>query len=239
MEINFKLCHNKYNTYMFEGIYMELKIGTTLILQPTYTERVEKFRCKVVEQKDGLIYIDYPVNVITKKTAFLIDGAQFRATFNDESKQSFAFNTEVLGRKKGNIPMITLSCPPDDEFIKIQRREFVRVETPVDVAVEYNDRFTQLVAADISAGGLLLALPSSVNFKDGDTVRLTIVLPYTNNEIRYVQTGALVVNIFERDHRKFASLQFTDTDDIDKQYIVRFCFERQLQIRKKELNQIV
>ena len=218
---------------------MELKIGTTLILEPTYTERVEKFRCKVVEQKDGLIYIDYPINTITKKTAFLIDGAQFRATFNDENKQSFAFNTEVLGRRKGNIPMITLSCPPDDEFIKIQRREFVRVETPVDVAVEYNDRFTQLVAADISAGGLLLALPSAVNFKDGDTVRLTIVLPYTNNEIRYVQTGAVVVNIFEKDHRKFASLQFTDTDDIDKQYIVRFCFERQLQIRKKELNQIV
>ena len=218
---------------------MEFKLGTTLILEPTYTERVEKFRCKVVEQKDGLIYIDYPTNIITKKTAFLIDGAQFRATFNDESKQSFAFNTEVLGRRKGNIPMITLSCPPDDEFIKIQRREFVRVETPVDVAVECNNCFTQLVATDISAGGMLLALQSSFNFEEGDTVRLTIVLPYTNSEIRYVQTDALVVNIFERDFRKFASLQFTDTDDIDKQYIVRFCFERQLQIRKKEVNQII
>ncbi len=140
---------------------MEIKIGTMLILEPTYTERVEKFRCKVVEQKDGVIYIDYPINTITKKTAFLIDGAQFRVTFNDESKQSFAFNTEVLGRKKGNIPMIMLSCPPDEEFIKIQRREFVRVETPVDVAVEYDNRFTQLVADDISAGGVLLALQGS------------------------------------------------------------------------------
>ncbi|MGM9944198.1 MAG: flagellar brake protein [Lysinibacillus sp.] len=218
---------------------MEIKIGTMLILEPTYTERVEKFRCKVVEQKDGVIYIDYPINTITKKTAFLIDGAQFRVTFNDESKQSFAFNTEVLGRKKGNIPMIMLSCPPDEEFIKIQRREFVRVETSVDVAVEYDNQFTQLVADDISAGGVLLNLTKPVNFEDGDTVRLTIVLPYTNNEIRYIQTDALVVTIFERENRKFASIQFTDTDDIDKQYIVRFCFERQLQIRKKELNQTI
>ena len=218
---------------------MEIKIGTMLILEPTYTERVERFRCKVVEQKDGVIYIDYPINTITKKTAFLIDGAQFRVTFNDESKQSFAFNTEVLGRKKGNIPMIMLSCPPDEEFIKIQRREFVRVETPVDVAVEYNNTFTQLVAEDISAGGILIPLPKAVNFKDGDTVRLTIVLPYTNNEIRYVQTDALVVTTFERNNRTLASVQFTDTDDIDKQYIVRFCFERQLQIRKKELNQTI
>ena len=218
---------------------MEIKIGTMLILEPTYTERVERFRCKVVEQKDGVIYIDYPINTITKKTAFLIDGAQFRVTFNDESKQSFAFNTEVLGRKKGNIPMIMLTCPPDEEFIKIQRREFVRVETPVDVAVEYDNRFTQLVADDISAGGVLLALQGAVNFKIGDEVRLTIVLPYTNKEIRYVQTGALVVTTFERNNRTFASVQFTDTDDIDKQYIVRFCFERQLQIRKKELNQTI
>jgi len=218
---------------------MEIKIGTMLILEPTYTERVERFRCKVVEQKDGVIYIDYPINTITKKTAFLIDGAQFRVTFNDESKQSFAFNTEVLGRKKGNIPMIMLSCPPDEEFIKIQRREFVRVETPVDVAVEYDNRFTQLVADDISAGGVLLALQGSINFKIGDEVRLTIVLPYTNKEIRYVQTDALVVTTFERNNRTLASVQFTDTDDIDKQYIVRFCFERQLQIRKKELNQTI
>lgn len=224
---------------IFEGIHMEIKIGTMLILEPTYTERVERFRCKVVEQKDGVIYIDYPINTITKKTAFLIDGAQFRVTFNDESKQSFAFNTEVLGRKKGNIPMIMLSCPPDEEFIKIQRREFVRVETPVDVAVEYDNRFTQLVADDISAGGVLLALQGSINFKIGDEVRLTIVLPYTNKEIRYVQTDALVVTTFERNNRTLASVQFTDTDDIDKQYIVRFCFERQLQIRKKELNQTI
>ena len=218
---------------------MEIKIGTMLILEPTYTERVERFRCKVVEQKDGVIYIDYPINTITKKTAFLIDGAQFRVTFNDESKQSFAFNTEVLGSKKGNIPMIMLTCPPDEEFIKIQRREFVRVETPVDVAVEYDNRFTQLVADDISAGGVLLALQGAVNFKIGDEVRLTIVLPYTNKEIRYVQTDALVVTTFERNNRTLASVQFTDTDDIDKQYIVRFCFERQLQIRKKELNQTI
>ena len=224
---------------IIEGIHMEIKIGTMLILEPTYTERVEKFRCKVVEQKDGVLYIDYPINTITKKTAFLIDGAQFRVTFNDESKQSFAFSTEVLGRKKGNIPMIMLSCPPENEFIKIQRREFVRVETPVDVAVEYDNRFTQLVAEDISAGGVLLPLRGAVNFKEGDTVRLTIVLPYTNNEIRYVQTDALVVTIFERKNRMLASLQFTDTDDIDKQYIIRFCVERQLQIRKKELNQII
>ena len=106
---------------------MEIKIGTQLQLEPTYTERVERFRCKVVEQQDNILYIDYPINMATKKTAFLIDGSEFRATFRTEDKQSFAFNTEVVGRNAGHIPMIMLHCPKPEEFIKIQRREYVRV----------------------------------------------------------------------------------------------------------------
>ncbi|QPQ36489.1 MULTISPECIES: flagellar brake protein [unclassified Lysinibacillus] len=215
---------------------MEIKIGTLLQLEPTYTERIEKFRCKVVEQRDNIIYIDYPTNVITKKTAFLIDGSEFRATFRTEDKQSYAFNTEVIGRKAGNIPMIMLHCPQEDEFIKIQRREYVRVETPVDVAVQFKDNKYQLVTTDISAGGLALILKGNIAFQDGDDIKLTIVLPFANGDVNYVVTEATVVRIFEKDDKTIATIQLTDTDDIDQQHIVRFCFERQLLNRRKEIN---
>lgn len=66
---------------------MELKIGTQLTLEPTYTERVEKFKCRVVDRQDNMIFIDYPINTATKKIAFLIDGAQFRATFSTEKRK--------------------------------------------------------------------------------------------------------------------------------------------------------
>ena len=213
---------------------MELKIGTMLILEPTHTDSVEKLRCKVVEQNENYIYIDYPVNTVTKRTAFLLDGAQFRATYHNEAKQSFAFNTEVLGRKKGNIPMIMLASPPDDEFIKVQRREYVRVETAVDVAVEFDGQYSQFATVDISAGGLLLNPLFPVRFTEGNIVQLTIVLPYMNGDMRYVMTDAMVIRVFERDNNQYVSMQFKNLDDLDKQYIVRFCFERQLQIRRKE-----
>lgn len=215
---------------------MEIKIGTHLQLEPTYTERVEKFRCKVVEQQDHILYIDYPINMATKKTAFLIDGSEFRATFRTEDKQSFAFNTEVIGRKAGNIPMIMLHCPKPEEFIKIQRREYVRVETPVDIAVQFNDYKYQLVTVDISAGGLAVILKGEVAFNDGDEVKLTIVLPFANGDVKYVITNATVVRIFEKDDKRIATIQLTDTDDVDQQHIVRFCFERQLVNRRKEVN---
>ena len=217
---------------------MKLKIGTMLILEPTYTERVEKFRCKVVEIEDNVVFIDYPINTVTKKTAFLMDGTQFRATFTDEAKQSMAFSTQVVGRKGGNIPMIRLTLPPKEEWIKIQRREYVRVETAADVAVEYNGVYRQFVTADVSAGGILIKMRGAINFSEGSNVKLLLVLPFSNGDIRYVQTDGAVVRIFERDNGEYASIQFTDTDEIDKQYIVRFCFERQLQFRKRELNEI-
>ncbi|MCT1539752.1 MULTISPECIES: flagellar brake protein [Lysinibacillus] len=215
---------------------MEIKIGTQLQLEPTYTERLEKFRCKVVEQKDNILYIDYPVNMATKKTAFLIDGSEFRATFRTEDKQSFAFNTEVVGRKAGNIPMIMLHCPTPEEFIKIQRREYVRVETQVDVAIQLKDYKYQLVTVDISAGGLAVMLKGQVAFTEGDEVKLTIVLPFANGDVKYVITEALIVRIFEKEDKRIATIQLTDTDDVDQQHIVRFCFERQLVNRRKEMN---
>lgn len=212
---------------------MELKIGTLLTLEPTYTDRIEKFRCRIVERQNNIIFIDYPINVMTNKTAFLVDGAQFRVTFTTDKRENFCFNTEVLGRRGGDIQMILLSCPPEDEFIKIQRREYVRVETPVDVAIEHNNRYYQLVAEDISAGGIAIHLKSPVGFTEGEIVKLVIVLPFANGDMRYVETEANVVRIFERDDVNIASIQFTNTDDIDQQHIVRFCFERQLMIRKK------
>ncbi len=212
---------------------MQLKIGTALILEPTYTDRVEKFRCKVVEQENNIFYIDYPTNTVTNKTAFLVDGSQFRATFMTDDKISYAFNTEVLGRKLGNIPTIMLACPPITEFVKIQRREFVRVETSVDIAIEYKNHYHQFVTEDISAGGLAIHLNKEVPFKEGETVNLTIVLPFMNGEIRYVKTTGKLIRIIEKNQLKLASLQFSDTENIDKQYIVRFCFERQLLNRRK------
>lgn len=224
---------------MYEEMHMNLTIGTTLFLEPTYTERVERFRCRVVEMTDEHLFIDYPVNTVTKKTAFLVDGTQFRGTFTDDKKISFAFNTEVIGRRGGNVPTIILKRPQTpEEFIKIQRREYVRVETPVDVAVTTMEdmRHQQFVTEDISAGGVALKLREKPSFNEAEEITVTLVLPFVSGEICYITTEAIVVRIFERDALKLASIQFTDTDDVDKQHLVRFCFERQLEARKREVD---
>lgn len=219
------------------GKNVNLKIGMQLTLEPTYTERLEKFRCKVVEIDEHAIYIDYPINVTTKKTAFLIDGAQFLAIYTgEEGDASYAFNSEVLGRKNVGIPTIALKKPEAEEIIKIQRREFVRVQTRVDVAVTGERGTYQLTTEDISAGGLAVILKGHELLEEDDTVELTVVLPFENGDTHYVFTEAKIVRIFEKDDIKIGSIQFVEPMDVDQQYIVRFCFERQIMLRKKELN---
>ncbi|MFJ7826228.1 flagellar brake protein [Psychrobacillus sp. NPDC096623] len=215
---------------------MKIKLGTQLTLEPTFTDKTEKYRCKVVDLDDRFIYIDYPMDTLSNRTVFLMDGMQLRATFVEETKAVYAFQTEVLGKISKQIPVVKLALPAESEFLRIQRRDFVRVSTSVDISVQFEEERYQFVTDDISAGGTAVILNKDVNFKAGDEVTLLIPLLFNNGDIKYVTTLAQVIRIFEKGSLTIASLQFTDTDDLDKQQIVRFCFERQLLIRKKTLS---
>lgn len=214
---------------------MILKIGTFLTLEPSFSEEVERLQCKVVELKGNILYIDYPINIRTKKTVFITDGAQFRVTFRTENNEFYSFHTEVLGRVVQNIPMIMLHLPSESEFVKVQRREFVRVNTPVDVAVDCDGQYYQFVTEDISGGGLALKSPGPFPFKENEELEITIVLPFASGDIKYIITQAKVMRIIDNETFFIASMQFVDIDEFDQQLIVRFSFERQLMMRKKEV----
>ena len=120
---------------------MLLSIGTIIVIDKDFTKDSEKFKSKVVDIGDGFIMIDYPTHIETGRTAFFMDGTQLHVTFTDSMKMSYAFRTEVGGRLNKGIPMLKLSYPGDEQLIKIQRREFVRVESAIDIAVEKDGRF--------------------------------------------------------------------------------------------------
>ena len=112
-----------------------LTIGTIIIIDKDFTKDSEKYKSKVIDIAENHVMIDYPTHIETGKTAFFVDGTQLLVTFTDSNKISYAFRTEVSGRMMKGVPMLKLSYPGDDQLIKIQRREFVRVDTAIDVAV--------------------------------------------------------------------------------------------------------
>lgn len=218
---------------------MMMKIGDQLILELKYTDKLDKFKCKVVEKRDSYIYIDYPINMETNKTAFFIDGTQLKCSFVAGDGSVYLFETGVIGRVKQNIPMIVLHYPGDDQLIKIQRRQYVRVETAIDVAVHPRaSEFEPFVAVtdDISAGGAAIIAANHQKLATGMELILWAVLPMQNGDYHYFKFPSKVVRIIPLENgRNKVSLQFQHVEPQERQVLFRFCFDRQVSMRKKGL----
>ncbi|EGQ27584.1 type IV pilus assembly protein PilZ [Sporosarcina newyorkensis 2681] len=212
---------------------MKLTIGTILTIEKDYKEESEKFKSRVVdiEEDHAHFMMDYPISMETGKTAFFIDGTQLLITFVDNLKMSYAFRTEIHSRMNRTIPMLKLKYPGDKELIKIQRREFVRVETSLDVALQADSESLQLVSSDLSAGGLAVNMKNHEYFPPQTGLDLMIVLHFSKNEIKYISCRAKIVRNWEQDNRRLSSLKFEEIDEKDRQQIIRYCFERQLELR--------
>ncbi len=216
-----------------------IKIGDYIILEHKYSDSYEQYKCKLVERKGNDLYIDYPVNLNTNRTVFLLEGTPLKANFVTESGASYLFQTEVKGRVKLNIPMVILSYPGNDHLIKVQRRQYVRVETSVDVAVHSEKGefapFTT-VTDDISAGGAALLIHKNSSLKPDMVVECWFVLPMQNGEYEYRKFRGKIVRIIDgQGHMNKASVEFFDSSGTDRQVLLRFCFERQLEMKKKGL----
>ncbi|OLN23518.1 hypothetical protein BTO30_04615 [Domibacillus antri] len=218
-----------------------LEVGVTMLLETfDAASKKEEYRCKVTDLEDGKIYIDYPINVETNKTVFMLDGMQLAANFIDPASSAAVcmFRTEVLGRVKKKIPMLMLRDPGQNEYIRVQRRKFVRVQTAVDVAVQFDGKPSfATVTDDISAGGAAVLLPHNTMVEEGAEACLYVVIPSSNGENQYLELKASLVRVHSNDKsdRRTASLQFQDISHHDQQLLMRFCFEKQLQLRKKGL----
>ncbi|WP_421379278.1 flagellar brake protein [Bacillus salacetis] len=212
-----------------------LKIGTILTLEPVQAEKAEKYRCKVVEFNGSRLYIDYPVHTETDRTVFLIDGTQLKVSFVYNDTTVYSFETEVTGRKKSNIPMICLHYPGSNELVKVQRRQFVRVDAAVDAAVITPRVSYPTITTDISAGGCAVKVQKNQSYEAGMEVEIILVLPMQTGEYHYLNVPCRVVRIWDKSTNRIASLEFTELKDLQQQNILRFCFERQLALRNKGL----
>jgi c-di-GMP-binding flagellar brake protein YcgR len=214
-------------------------IGETLLLELTYSEKSEKYKCKLVEREGNNLYIDYPIVQETNKTAFLLDGTQLKATFMAEDGTVYLFESEVMGRVKLKIPMIVLSYPGDEHLVKIQRRQFVRVETPIDVAIHpESNEFSPFVSVtdDISAGGAAIIGQTGSSLIANMQILTYFALAMQNGDNYYLRLKSKVIRVSEpQNGRSLISVQFLEVSPQDRQLLLRFCFDRQLAMKKKGL----
>lgn len=218
-----------------------MQIGTTLTLQKSayLGQKQDKYKCKIIEMNDTYIIVDYPVSVRTGKTIFLKQGTTFFAFYMDKKNNVFQFKTQIDGKTKRTIPGLILALPGEENFRRIQRRQFIRVDAAVDVAVssstETFSAFTT-VTTDISGGGVSVVIPSTISVRENERCDICLVLKTDADQYHYVRMKAEIIRIHNRENEiHTASLNFLDIDNNDRQHIIRFCFEKQREMRRKEL----
>ncbi|MDD9148643.1 MULTISPECIES: flagellar brake protein [unclassified Sporolactobacillus] len=217
---------------------MELKAGATLILeQKERSGQVRRYRCRIMDVAPDAVTIDYPVDEKDDRTPVFMNGTPFTANYV-ENGGAYCFKTVFLHRVAGKIPMMLLKYGGADSIEKIQRRNFVRVEANLDIAVHsVNGGFRPFstLTSDIGGGGTLINVPEHHEIHEEDEVDIWLCLPMASGENIYQKLEGKVVRIFtdKKTRTERASIQFKFSGDRERQPIIRFCFEKQLEERKK------
>ncbi|WP_077299651.1 flagellar brake protein [Virgibacillus pantothenticus] len=219
-----------------------MKIGTVLQLEVVQSGKnrnreAKKYRCKVIDKNEQNLYIDLPVDTKSKKTAFFAKGTIFDVTFIDSDEIIYQFRSKLVAKVKGKIPALAIQLPGNN-IRRIQRRNYARVETAVDVAVHSDQNlfspFTT-VTNDISGGGLSIIVPKNQILK-GELAEIWMVLAMANGQFVYPNVRAKLVHEKRGNSGIYiVSFQFLALDVKTEQWIIRFCFEKQREARKKQI----
>lgn len=136
--------------------------------------------------------------------------------------------------------MLIINYPGDENLIKIQRRQYVRIETAADIAIhplEFEFAPFTAITEDISAGGASVLVSADTEMKTGISVQVWLVLIMQNGEYHYMKIPSRTSRILPyNETRSKLSIQFVDIQSKEAQLLLRFCFERQLENKKRGLS---
>lgn len=214
------------------------KVGMELILELSYNDQIEQLRAKVSDFTDNMLLISYPVSLESNRIVYLPNGKHLLASFSDkDAGATYLFKTKIINRFKKQVPMLALALPSEQDLMKIQRRQFVRVKTSIDISLLFPERHTQLptITDDLSGGGCAVIIPENTPIERGDFGKVCIVLPFQDQHYEYLNLDCRITRKSERNKMRLLSVQFLNLTNTEQQQLIRYIFDKQLEYRKKGL----
>ncbi|ATO28485.1 hypothetical protein RA13_10960 [Bacillus atrophaeus] len=215
-----------------------IDVGDSVTIEYKEENQLKTVKSKAVSVENGELFIAYPVDQHTGRTAFLHNGTEVMVEFVGKDEMPYQFKSSVKGRKKDKIPMICLLLPSQEQIKRIQRRQYLRISAILDVYVQRNsDQKTfQTFSYNISAGGIALLLPENLSFMPEEELHLRICLPEEKKTLQ-VDTDAIVKRVFydTKSTKYKMTLEYSNIASDQQQLVLQYCFRRQLENRRKRL----
>lgn len=217
---------------------MQPKIGQTLFIQQESVieaEAKEIYKSRIQDSDKNYFAIEIPIQQSSGRLKRFYTGEQLNVHFISNGGVKNYFNTQVLGMKEDVIKQLIIKKPNPDLITKIQRRSFLRVPAILEIAVQMTEELSFLALTDdISGGGLSFICDEKYPLEEKSEISCWLLIHFKNETIDHVPFKGQLVRVKPvKEHEKqLVMLSFTEIHDNDREKVIRFCFERQLELRK-------
>lgn len=199
----------------------------------------QEYKARIADVTDHYYAIEIPINEQTGKLKRLYTGEFIYAYFISEGGVKNFFNTTVLGFREDGIKLVLIKKPDPELITKVQRRNYLRVPAELEVAVQVAGNIRMLgVTEDLSGGGLSFVCYSMHPLHAKDKLSCWLLMQFKNESIHHIKFECEVIRVksLETD-QQLVMASITNIHNVDRQKIIKYCFERQLELRKKMIGE--
>lgn len=198
-------------------------------------EARKEYKSRIADMNEDELAIELPLSEETGRLKRFKPGDELSAFYMNEEGSKFYFDTTVIGFQEDAIPLIRIRKPGPEEISRIQRRSFLRVTADLELSLQHAEGHYQLVRTeDIGGGGISFVVEpaSSDGIALSNTFACWLLLSSRSGKPDHVNFKAEVIRLAREDNRLLCMMRFTEIADKERQRIIRYCFERQIDFRK-------
>lgn len=213
-------------------------INQQLFIQVASMDEVEsqhEYKSRISDINESYIAIQVPISVKTGRLKRLVSGDQISAHYITEGGVKNFFTTEVIGLRDEVIKLVLIKPPELESITRVQRRNYLRVPAELEIAVRLQNKLQIIgVTDDVSGGGISFICDGHLPFKSKEIVSCWLLLHYKAGTVEHMPFLAEIVRIKPLETgRQLLMCSFTDIAEHERQKVIRYCFERQFDLRKK------
>ncbi|NEW06105.1 glycosyl transferase [Paenibacillus sp. SYP-B3998] len=194
-----------------------------------------EYKARIADITETTIVIEVPLNEQTGRLKKLYVGDELSTFFLSQGGVKHYFTTSVKGFREDVIRLVEIVKPEPEAVTQIQRRSFLRVLAELEIAVRLSDQI-QFVAMtdDVGGGGISFICEGHIPIGVQALISCWVLVPYKNGVIEHIPLQGEVVRVKQLETGKqLAMVRFIEITDRDRQKLIRFCFERQMDFRKR------
>ena len=196
-------------------------------------EARQEYKSRIADISETELMIEVPLNENTGRLKKLAQGDELSAYFLSEEGYKHFFSTTVLGFREDVIRLVRIRKPLQEDITRTQRRSYLRVTADLELSLQFIDGSYLIVNTDdIGGGGISFLTDNDPKISLEKPMSCWLLLPMRGGKMEHVHFKGEVIRMKPLENKTLCMLRYTEIADKERQKVIRFCFERQIDYRK-------